>query len=145
MVDVTLKDKEIYYQIKKATCEKFVNKYWGGWDDTWQKQYNDRIFEESLAQDCFKIINFSDKIVGFFGYSIGEKEISCVTLQVLNIENRKEVFKFALGELVKVANNLRLPIYVKSFLGSKDIAMYKEFGFEIIGETYSHYLIKKGV
>lgn len=58
MVNVTLKDKEIYYQIKKATCEKFVNKYCGGWDDTWQKQYNDRIFEESLAQDKYSFKDY---------------------------------------------------------------------------------------
>ena len=92
LVDVKPKDKELYYQIKKETCKKYVDKYFGGWNAEQQKEYNNKIFDESLMQDCFKIINVANQPVGFFGYSIFNKEIGCVTLQILNIKERNLIF-----------------------------------------------------
>ena len=30
--NVSSQDKQLYYDIKKLTCEKYVKKYFGGWD-----------------------------------------------------------------------------------------------------------------
>ena len=35
--------KEVYYQIKKETCEKYVKKYFGGWKEQEQREYNNKI------------------------------------------------------------------------------------------------------
>ena len=80
--DVKARDKETYYHVKKLTCRKYVKEYFGGWNENEQREYNNKIFDESLKQDCFKIIKVKNKPVGFFGYSIFDREIGCVTLQI---------------------------------------------------------------
>lgn len=143
--NATKNDKEIYYQIKKETCEKYVNKYFGGWNEDEQKEYNNKIFDESLMQDCFKLIMLHNQAIGFFGYSIFDKEIGCVTLQIIDIKERDKIFKGLLNYLSSLSDNLNLPIYAKSFLASKDIELYKKSGFKVIETTKSHYLLKKEI
>lgn len=135
------KDKDVYYQVKKECCEKFVKKYFGGWNENEQRDYNNKIFDESLSQTCFKMIKFKDKPVGFFGYSVFEKEVGCVTLQIMNIKSRSKIFIGLLQSLICIATKLNKPIYAKSFLGSKDVEIYKDAGFEVVGTTQSHYLL----
>lgn len=139
------KDKEIYYQIKKETCEEYVKKYFGGWNEKEQREYNDKIFDESLEQDFFKMILFGNQIVGFFGYSIFQKEIGCVTLQIAKVKGKEKLFKSFLDYLSALSKELNLPIFAKSFLASKDVEIYKSVGFEIMSKTTSHYLLKKEI
>ena len=143
IIDAKPKDKKIYYQIKKQTCEKFVNKYFGGWNKNEQIKYNNKIFKQSLEQTCFKVVKVNNKPVGFFGYSIFDKHIGCVTLQILDIEQRTSVFEHLLNKLVKLSDELSLPVYAKTFLDSTDIDLYKKSEFEIISTTSSHYILKK--
>ena len=144
-VDANIKDKNIYYQIKKATCEKYVKKYFGGWNEEEQKKYNNKIFDESLKQNCFKIIKVANKPVGFFGYSIFDREIGCVTIQIITITEKNKIFNGLLNYLFALSNKLNLPIYAKSFLASKDVKLYKKAGFKIMETTKSHYLLKREI
>ena len=143
--EVQTKDKEMYYNIKKATCEEYVKIYFGTWNEKEQKEYNNDIFNQSLKQTYFKSIVVNKKIVGFFGYSVSEKEIGCVTLQIVNIKGRAEIFAELLSKIIMLSNKLNLPIYAKSFLDSKDINIYKNAGFEIMEKTNSHYLLIRRV
>jgi len=132
-------DNKVYYKIKKLTCEKYVIKYFGSWNEEEQIEYNNKIFNESLNQTFFKSVILNDKIVGFFGYSIFDDKIGCVTLQIVNVVERIKIFTQLLCELMHLSNKLNLPIFAKTFLDCKDIELYKKAGFEIIEETSSHY------
>ena len=47
-MEVKPKDREFYYQIKKETCEKYVNKFLGGWDEIEQRKYMPNNLVEGL-------------------------------------------------------------------------------------------------
>ena len=141
--NVSSQDKQLYYDIKKLTCEKYVKIYFGSWNEQEQIQYNNKIFDESLGQTYFKSIVVNNKFVGFFGYSIFDKEIGCVTLQIIRLKGRSKIFADLLSDLTKLSNEIKLPIYAKSFLDSKDIRIYQNAGLKIMGTTKSHYLFKR--
>lgn len=143
--NVKLKDKEIYYNIKKLCCEKYVKMYFGAWNEQEQIEYNNKIFYESLKQTYFKSIVINNKVVGFFGYSIFDKKIGCVTLQIVRIKDRSNIFAELLSNLVNLSNKLQLPIYAKSFLDSGDVDIYKKVGFIVVETTKSHYHLKREV
>lgn len=143
--NVKQQDKQLYYDIKKITCEKYVKMYFGSWNEQEQIIYNNKIFDESLEQTCFKSIIVNNKVVGFFGYSIFDKEIGCVTLQIIRMKGRSKIFIDLLSILTTLSNKLNLPIYAKSFLASKDIKLYTKAGFKIMETTKSHYLLKKEI
>lgn len=141
--NVSSQDKQLYYDIKKLTCEKYVKKYFGGQNKQEQITYNDKIFDESLEQTYFKSIVVNNKVVGFFGYQIFDKEIGCVTLQIIRMKGRSKIFADLLSHLTNLSNELKLPIYAKSFLDSKDIRIYQNAGFKIMEITKSHCLLKR--
>lgn len=142
VVDAKPKHKNIYYQIKKKTCEKYVEKYFGGWDNKKQFEYNSKIFEESLKQDCFKVITKNNIPIGFFNYSITKTHIGCVTLQILETKEKTKIFEWVLSNICLIAKKLNLQIYAKCFLGCNDINIYKKMGFEITNTTNSHYILE---
>lgn len=142
LVNANPNDQELYYQIKKSTCEKYVNEFFGGWNEEEQIKYNNKIFVESLNQTYFKLIKLNKQPIGFFGYSIFDKEIGCVTLQIIEISQRNDILISLLTHLIELSKKLSLPIYAKSFLSSQDIEIYKSIGFEIINTTKSHYQLK---
>ena len=53
LIDAKPKDKQLYYQIKKETCEKYVKKYFGGWKEHEQREYNNKIFDDGKLIDRF--------------------------------------------------------------------------------------------
>lgn len=140
---VSQKDKSKYYDVKKECCFNAVEKYFGGWDNEKQLEYNNRVFEESLEQNYFRKIILNKEIIGFLGFSIFEKEIGCVTVQIKNVDHRKQIFSHFLSYLIELSNELMLPIYAKTFLDSDDIEIYKQAGFDIISTTQSHYNLKR--
>ena len=143
LVDATSLDIKLYYQIKKRTCKKYVNKYFDRWNESKQQEYNNKIFAESLLQTCFKKICQNNKVIGFWGYTISKTEIGCVTLQIQKNKNRASIFCYLLRQLSVIADKLHLPIYAKTFLASKDITLYQTCGFEVMSKNQSHYLLKR--
>ena len=141
--NVSSQDKQLYYSIKKLTCEKYVKIYFESWNEQEQIEYNNKIFDESLKQTYFKSIIADNKVVGFFGYQIFDKEIGCVTLQIIRMKGKSKIFADLLSHLINLSNELKLPIYAKSFLDSKDIKIYQNAGFKIMETTKSHYLLKR--
>lgn len=136
-------DFDEFYRVRKETSKTYVDKFFGGWEDKFQREFNFDIFSQSLTQDYFQKVLLNGKIVGFCGFSIFKDCIGCMTLQVTNIEGRKEFMTWFLKEVVKLSKKLKLPINMKVFLDNSDIEIYKQVGFAIQSTTKSHYIIRK--
>ena len=61
------------------------------------------------------------------------------------MKGRSQIFRELLSLLTNLSNELKLPIYAKSFLASKDIKLYENAGFKVMEKTNSHYLLKKEI
>lgn len=139
--DPKLSDYERFYLIKKENCIEYVMRFFGNWEEDKQQELNYKIFQESLKQDYFKKLLLNEEIIGFLSYTVFEKEIGCVTLQVLNHENKELIYKWYLNSLIKLSNEIQKPIYMKVFIDNEDLQIYKEFGFEIFNTNNSHHLM----
>lgn len=132
---------------RKTTSEAYVEKFFGGWDDKWQDEFNTKIFIQSLSQTFFKTITLKGKIVGFCGYSIFKDNIGCVTMQLVDVENREKFIVCFVEELKALSNKVKLPIFMKLFKGHSDNKLWRSLGFEIMSQNDSHnsiiYKIKK--
>lgn len=129
-----------FLEIKKEINKDYVEKFFGGWNDKEQAEYNTKVFKESLNQTLFKSIYFENKLVGFIGYTLYEDKIGCITMQLLDLKMRYDFILWYFKELIKLSKKEEKPIYLKCFKTSKDNEILKLLNFQLINETTSHNL-----
>ncbi|MBE5746494.1 MAG: hypothetical protein E7359_04355 [Clostridiales bacterium] len=139
------KDFEKFYEIKKINCEKYVKQFFSIWDEAEQREYNYKVFQESLKQDYFKKVILNNNLVGFLSFSIFEKEIGCVTIQILNHKTREIIIDWFLNALIDLSGKTNKPIYLKTFIGNKDLVLFEKYGFKVFSINNSHNLLVRKI
>ena len=113
--DVDKCDFEDFYQVRKECSKIYVDKFLGGWKETFQRKFNFDIFLQSFSQNYFQKVILNEKIVGFCTYTIFEDFVGCITLQILNVDNREDIMKWLLEEIIKISKKTKLPDKMKVF------------------------------
>ena len=131
-------DYEFVYEIKKICYRKFVDEYYGGWDEN--KQI--KMFAELMGQDAEHsyIIEVDNKRVGFFS----EGENSLEVYRPNNLCLLPEYRGRGIGSdiLCKALDKHKdQDILLRVFKSNPAQNLYKRMGFEIYDETKSHYLM----
>lgn len=136
----TSDDYEFVYNLKRLCYEKYVEEYYGGWDEKVQR----KMFDDLMKQDAKRtfIIMIKNKMVGFF--SDGED-----TAEGYHPNNLCILPEFrGLGIGTDILNNVfekhkYQNIYLRVFKSNPAQNLYKRLGFEVYDETKSHYLMKR--
>ena len=131
-------DYDFVYDVKKLCYQKYVEEYFGGWDDNVQR----KMFADLMKQDAKRtyIIYVDNKPVGFF--SDGEDNAEGYhpnNLCLLPECRGKGIGSDILNKVLEKHKNQ--DIYLKVFKSNPAQNLYKRLGFETYDETKSHYLM----
>ena len=75
---------------------------------------------------------------------ISEKEIGCVTIQILNHKTREIIIDWFLNALIDLSGKTNKPIYLKTFIGNKDLVLFEKYGFKVFSiNNYHNLLVRK--
>ena len=133
-------DYQFVYDIKKLCFEKYVEEYYGGWDEQQQiKFFNDFI---KTYKNNLVIITANNIKIGVFGDEYTDKKIYHPFLLCLLPEYRGQ----GIGSAIlkdKMEKNKDKEIHLKVFKSNPARFLYERLGFEIISETKSHYIMVK--
>ncbi len=139
--DITENDYDYIYQVKKGAYKKYVEMYFGSWDEEQQKEYFKK-FIEIYKEGAF-IITFDGKDIGFYnGCATDDKyEIGNICL-IPEYQNRgigTDILKDILSE------NLGKEITIQYFKHNPVGRLYERLGFKYSGETVYHYQMIKEI
>lgn len=140
--DVTAADLPRYIEIKKACYEKYVDAYFGGWDDAVQVPMNAEQFHDQLRQTCFKKLLFRCETVGYFAYDICRDSIDGISIQMLESARNRGIGSFYMQHVTALSGRLGKPVYLKVFRSNPAQNLYRRFGFDVYDATPTHYLMK---
>ena len=136
---ITEADYEFVYQVKKEAYQKYVEMYFGEWDEEQQREFF-RSFIETYRSGA-RIITLDGDDIGFFngdptenGYEIGN---ICIIPEYRNCG-----FGTAVLEDI-IAKYADREITLRYFKANPVCELYERLGFRIIGETTVHYLMKR--
>ncbi|MBQ8425174.1 MAG: GNAT family N-acetyltransferase [Clostridia bacterium] len=135
------KDLEYIYNLKKMCYEIYVEHFYGGWDEQKQREMFDDYLKEN--EKNIYLIYIEDLRIGF----IDGKELSNTVYEQGNIcispkFRGKGIGTIILKDIIKKHKDKE--IYLRVFKNNPAQNLYKRLGFEIIGETHSHYkMVKK--
>ncbi len=133
-------DYEFVFKVKKNAYKKYVEKYWGSWNEDEQRKYYEN-FITTVKNNAF-IIMYEKTKIGFYNGEIisnGNYEIGniCILPQYQN----KGIGSKILRE--KLKENKDRDIEIQYFKQNPVGKLYKRLGFTQNGETEYHYKMIK--
>jgi hypothetical protein len=139
--DAEIDDLNTYIKIKKDCCKKYVDQYYGGWDNRIQTVISKDSFHRLLEITCFcKILQYENTI-GFFSYKEQQDQISEVSLHVLPSFSDKGIKEFFLGHLVSRSQETHKPVYITVYQSDPWKSLLVDAGFQVYDKSRSHYLM----
>lgn len=141
--NITPKDYEYIYELKKNAYKEYVIINWGTWDEKTQKEYFKNFI--NTYKDTTYIIQFEGKDIGFYNDAVldnGNYEIGNIC--IIPEYQGKGIGTKILKDVIEKHQEFNIEIqYFKQNPVGK---LYKRLGFIPNGETKYHYqmiLIKK--
>jgi hypothetical protein len=131
-----------YFTIQKACYEKYVDEYFGGWNEGEQLKRCTDAFNETMKQSCFYKVLLNGKAAGFFAFDEQGGEIGGITIQMIEKARNKGVGSFYLSHITELSKKSKKPIVLKVFKSNPARELYARFVFAIYDETFSHYFMR---
>ena len=135
----TDQDYEFVYDTKKVCYQKYVEEYFGGWDDAVQRRMFDELMVKESKHTCIVMIN--NQMAGFFSDEVDDLGYHINNICLLPEYRSKGVGTSILNDAFSKHKNQ--DIYLRVFKSNPVQRLYKRLGFEIYDEKKAHYLMAK--
>lgn len=140
--DVSINDLGKYIDIKRICYKKYVDEYYGGWIEDIQIKMNTNTFNDMMKETCFQKLLLNNVPVGFFAYNELDDKIEGISIQMIELSQRKGVGSFYLQYITSLSKKENKPVFLKVFKSNPAQNLYKRFGFDKYSETETHYLMR---
>lgn len=132
-------DSEFVFTVKKAAFQEYVEQVWG-WDESYQKELHDRRF---TTQDL-RIIQFCGIDVGFLATSRTRATLKVNQLYILPEYQGRGIGTACMARVLDDASLRQKPVVLQVLkVNTRGVAFYQKLGFIIVGETTTHFQMKK--
>ena len=132
-------DSEFVFTVKKAAFREYVEQVWG-WDDNYQRELHNRRF---AAQDL-RIIQFRGKDIGFLATSSTPDTLKVNQIYILPEYQGKGIGSACMTRIVDDASSEMKSVALQVLkVNTRGIAFYQRLGFAIVGESPTHFQMKK--
>jgi ribosomal protein S18 acetylase RimI-like enzyme len=126
-------DFEFLFHLQAVALGPYVAKIWG-WNEDEQRQRFARHFDTARYQ-----IVLREKEIGAIEVEQREHEIYLSNIELLPEYQRNGIGTALIGEVLAEADRKYLPVALQVFKINPARYLYERLGFEITGETATHY------
>lgn len=132
-------DSEFVFTVKKTAFQEYVEQVWG-WDESYQRELHHRRF---TTQDL-RIIQFCGTDVGFLATSRTRATLKVNQLYILPEYQGRGIGSACMARVLDDASLRQKPVVLQVLkVNTRGIVFYQRLGFTIVGETTTHFLMKK--
>lgn len=131
-------DKAFCYQVKKAAIGPYVTQVWG-WDEEFQKQFHDRVFEVLQPQ----VVAYGVLDIGTIDINQQSDHIHLGEFYLLPQFQRQGIGSILLQRVIEQAELAHLPVRLEVLKVNPAQALYKRHGFVVVGEREHHFLMER--
>ena len=131
---------EFIYETKKLLYKKYVEEFYGEWNEESQKKMYKEFIKE--RKDNINIVMVDGEKAGFVdGKIISDKEYEQGNICLNSNFQGKGIGSLYLQDVIN--QNINKDIILRVFKSNPAQRLYLRFGFEFTGETNSHFIMKK--
>lgn len=136
---VTDDDYDFIYNVKKDAYKRYVEIYYGSWDEQSQREYFNSFFNK-YKNESF-IITLNGKKIGFMNSSFVDNKYEIGNICIITEYQNRGIGTNILSNLI--SQNIDKEIYLQYFKINPVGRLYERLGFKVIDETKYHYIMKK--
>lgn len=134
-------DSEFVFAVKEAAFREYIEQVWG-WNDSYQQELHDRRF----AAQNYRIIEFCGIDVGFLATSRTRETLKVNQLYILPEYQGRGIGSACMTRVLDDANLRQKPVVLQVLkVNTRGVAFYQKLGFIIVGETPTHFQMRKMV
>lgn len=137
--DITEKDYDFIYQVKKSAYKKYVEINFGSWNEGQQKEYFKRFMEE--YKDGAYIITFGGQDIGFYNGCMEDDKYEIGNICIIPEYQNRGIGTSILKDVL--VNNSDKEICIQYFKQNPVGRLYERLGFKLVGETACYYQMVK--
>jgi ribosomal protein S18 acetylase RimI-like enzyme len=126
-------DFEFLYRLRSAALGPYVAQIWG-WNEDEQRQR----FAHHFDSAQYRIVR-REKDIGAIAVEEREHEIYLSNIELLPEYQRKGIGTALMGAVLAEAGRKNLPVSLQVFKINPARHLYERLGFQITGETETHY------
>lgn len=134
----TEEDAEFIYKLKKLTLRSYVEAIWG-WDEAFQRK---RFAGSFIARD-HQIIVLNQVDIGDLAMSGTTSSFDIDGIFILPQYQGRGIGSHIITDLIREAHHRSEVINLQVFKNNPVRDLYQRLGFDIRGETDTHYLMQK--
>ena len=134
---VEANDFEFLWQVHNAALKDYVTLVWG-WDEQRQRQ----LFRESFETERAKVIIFEGKDAGFLDVAERETETVLISIRLLPEFQNKGIGTKVIRDILNKSHEKNKPVRLQVLKINPAKTLYNRLGFEIFGETETHFLMR---
>jgi len=134
-------DLDFLFALHRASMRGYVDAVWG-WDDEFQSVF----FRKRIDPDRLRIIEVDGQAVGVVGFHDDGERLDIGPFEVDPAIQGRGVGSAALGEMLAIADEAGIPATLQVLkVNSRALRLYERVGFEIVGETDTHHLMRRPI
>ncbi len=130
-------DAEFIYQLKKLTLRSYVEAIWG-WNEVYQRER----FAASFVPQDHKIIVLDRVDIGELAISATDSGFNIDGIFILPEYQGRGIGSLIITDLIREASQRGESIKLQVFKTNPAIELYRRLGFELAGQTDTHYLLQ---
>lgn len=136
---ITENDYDFIYQVKKDAYKKYVEIYFGNWEEELQKEYFKK-FIETYKEEAF-IITSEGKDIGFYNGCTTETKYEIGNICIIPEYQNRGIGTAILKDLLLEKSGKEITL--QYFKRNPVDRLYERLGFKLVGETQFHYQMVK--
>ena len=133
------RDRRFAYEVKRAALGPYVAQVWG-WDEDFQQEFHARDWAVRRPE----IVVCDGVDIGTVQFVRGEADYHVGELYLLPEYQRRGIGSRILQGLTSTADAEAVPVLLEVIKVNPARSLYERHGFEICGETGTHYLMRRG-
>lgn len=138
LVPYTDADHDNYIKCQMDAFEKYILEFFGNCDMAIMENHL-----EQLKPNLLKIV-VKNQVVGYVYYKDEDAKIVVDVFTLLPEYRNIGLGSLILQDFIKKADELNKPIYLDTFKSNPAKKFYEKNGFVVVGENYSHFILKYG-
>ena len=132
--------KEFIYQTKKNAYKKYVEKYWGVWNENVQRELFEEVIKNA-ANDAW-IIQLNGVDIGFYnGRELEDGSYEICNICIIPEYQNRGIGTQVLKDIIKLHKGQ--DIHIQYFKDNPVEKLYERLGFVASGENKFHYMMVK--
>ncbi|MEL7834668.1 GNAT family N-acetyltransferase [Fodinibius sp. Rm-B-1B1-1] len=133
-------DYEFLWNLHKTTMKSYVDETWG-WDEEFQEKYFSNRFEANNIQ----LIILDDTTIGAIEIQDRENELFVASFEIAPQFQNKGIGSTILKRIINTSDNKQKSLKLQVLKVNPAKRFYKQFGFETVDETKTHFIMKRSV